>query len=101
MINIESRQTIIEYREVKDSYGIDNDYAIDDFMAIKEDIINLITLINNTNSTFTPQFGTGSPEGIVTSNYNRTYYDNTLSPASATMYVNETVGSKIGWVIIT
>lgn len=99
-MTIESRQTVLEYSEVPATYGIDNDYGIEDLMALKEDVRSLISLVNDSNSTFTPQFGTGSPEGVVTSNFNRTYYDTTLSPVSVTLYVNQNIGVSTGWVIV-
>lgn len=97
-MNIESRQTIVEYAEAAEVYKLNSEYGTDDLMAMKADIRNLIALINDTNSTFTPQFGTGSPNSVVTSNYNRTYFDTTLSPVSVTMFVNENVGVNTGWV---
>lgn len=99
-MTIESRQTVLEYGEVPQAYNMSSEYGIDDLMALKEDIAALISLVNDSNSTFTPQFGTGSPEGLVTSNFNRTYYDTTLSPVSVTLYVNQNVGVNTGWVIV-
>lgn len=100
-MNIETRQTVTEYSDAREVYGFNKDNTIEDFMAMKSDIANMINLLNDTASTFTPQFGTGSPEGVITANYNRTYYDDTLSPVSVTQWVNSVVGANTGWVVVT
>lgn len=43
---------------------------------------------------YSPQFGTGSPEGVVTSNNNQTYFDLSVPE----MWVNPTIGVNTGWV---
>ena len=45
---------------------------------------------------YSPQFGTGSPEGVVTANRNQTYFDTSV-PA---MWVNPAIGASTGWVQI-
>ena len=95
---ISTRQVITEYTEANQSISFKNENGIEDYMALKGDVVKILTILNNDASTFTPQFGTGSPESVVTSNYNRTYFDTTNSPTSVTMYVNETVGVDTGWV---
>lgn len=45
---------------------------------------------------YSPQFGIGSPEGVVTSNRNQTYFDT----AVPSMWVNPTIGVNTGWVQI-
>lgn len=99
-MNIETRQTVTEYSEAREVYGFSKDNTIEDFMAMKSDIADMINLLNDGASTFTPQFGTGSPEGVVISNYNRTYYDDTLLPASYTQWVNPAAGAITGWVVV-
>lgn len=44
---------------------------------------------------YSPQFGSGSPEGVVTANRNQTYYDLTGTPE---LWVNPTIGANTGWV---
>ena len=92
---IQTRQFIIEYHEATNTYHFKSDQATEDFMALKADVFAVIDLLNAESSTFTPQFGSGSPEGAVTSNYNRTYFD--TSGTNAVQYINETVGESIGW----
>ncbi len=43
-----------------------------------------------------PIIGTGSPEGVVTSNFSKQYIDTSTSPA--TQYFNETLSSNTGWI---
>ena len=45
---------------------------------------------------YSPQFGTGSPEGVVTANRNQTYFDTSV-PA---MWVNPATGANTGWIQI-
>jgi len=51
-----------------------------------------ITDIND--GRYSPQFGSGSPESVVTSNRNQQYFD-TSGPS---MWVNATIGVNTGWV---
>ena len=44
---------------------------------------------------YSPQFGTGSPEGVVTANRNQTYYDLSGTPQH---WVNPIIGANTGWV---
>ena len=93
---LESRQVIVDYQDASDSISFKNENGVEDYMALKADVSQLIDLINI--GEYEPQFGVGSPEGVVTSNSNRTYYDTTLAPASVTMYVNLTVGVNTNWI---
>ena len=93
---IESRQVIFDYQDANNSISFKNENGVEDYMALKADVATLINLINN--GEYEPQFGVGSPEGVVTSNSNRTYYDTTLAPASVIMYVNQTVGVNTDWI---
>ena len=45
---------------------------------------------------YSPQFGSGSPEGVVTANRNQTYFDTSVP----SMWVNSTIGASTGWVQI-
>ena len=91
----QTRYFIIEYHEATNTYHFNSDQANDDFMALKADVFAVIDLLNAESSTFTPQFGSGSPEGAVTSNYKRPYVD--TSGTNALQYINETVGESTGW----
>ena len=72
------------------------DNFVRDYSAVKEDITALAKMVND----LSPKFGTGSPEGVVIANLSLTYYDTTNAPVSATMYINETIGSDINWLVI-
>lgn len=92
---IQTRQFIVEYHETNQTYSFKSEQATEDFMALKADVFAAIQLLNAETSQFTPQFGSGSPEGAVTANYNRTYYD--TDGVNAVQYINETVGNSTGW----
>lgn len=92
---IQTRQIIIEYDEARETYKFKSENAVEDFMALKADVFAVLQLLNAETSTFTPQFGSGSPEGNVTANFNRTYFD--TNPVNAVQYINETVGESTGW----
>lgn len=94
-MTIQTRQFIVEYDEARQAYTFKSEQGVDDFMALKADVFAAIELLNDETSTFTPQFGSGSPEGSVTANYNRTYFD--TSGVNAVQYINETVGASTGW----
>lgn len=92
---IQTRQFIIEYNEANQTYRFKSEQATEDFMSLKADVFAVIELLNAESSQFTPQFDSGSPENVVTANYNRTYYD--TSGVNAVQYINETVGASTGW----
>lgn len=87
----ETRQTVIDYSEARDAYKIPTENGLEDFMAMKSDIIFHRVFINN----WSPQFGTGSPEGVVTCNNSQVYYDTSVTPVI--MYINQTIGADTGW----
>ena len=89
-MKINSQQNVTDYSEVNNFFP---DNITDDYMAIKRDLLNLIDLVNN--GEFSPKFGNGSPEGVVVSNSNRTYFD--MSNDKAIMYVNVNAGVDTGW----
>lgn len=89
-MKINSQQSIIDYSEINQFFP---DNITEDYMAIKRDLNAIVDAVNN--GEFSPKFGSGSPEGIVTSNSNLTYFD--MSGATAIMYVNETIGVNTGW----
>jgi hypothetical protein len=45
-----------------------------------------------------PLFGVGSPEGVATANNSLIYFDTTNEPANITMWANQIVGGKTGWL---
>ena len=91
---IKSRQVIDSYSECREQHPRWSDQAIEDYQATKQDINNFIDLANS--GAFSPQFGTGSPEGVVTANYSLLYIDT----AVPTMYYNETFGANTGWTVV-
>jgi len=94
-MTITTRQIAVEYNDVRQIYTFKSEDAVEDFMALKSDVFAVLELLNAETSTFTPQFGSGSPEGVVTANFNRTYFD--TNPVNAVQYINETVGNDTGW----
>lgn len=62
------------------------------FVSLVED---LATTANSVDANFM-QVGTGSPEGAVTANKSRQYFDSNTS----TLYVNPVVGADSGWISI-
>lgn len=89
-MKINSQQSIIDYSEINQFFP---DNITEDYMAMKRDILAIVSAVNN--GAFEPKFGSGSPEGVVTSNENRTYFD--MSGEQAIMYVNENIGVNTGW----
>ena len=89
-MKINSQQLIIDYSEINRFFP---DNITEDYMAMKRDILAIVSAVNN--GAFEPQFGDESPEGVVISNENRTYFD--MSGANAIMYVNENIGVNTGW----
>ena len=87
---INSKQTIFSYNEVDEFFTFD---IARDYMGLKQDLNDLLRIINN--NELSPQFGSGSPEGVVTSNLNKTYFD--TSGADAVMYINESTNTNTGW----
>ena len=96
MAEITTRQSAVEYSDIRELYKLKDDNAVEDMAALKADIAALINIINT--GDLVPIQGVGSPEGIVTSNSSLTYIDTTLEPASVTMYVNQSINSTTGWI---
>ena len=88
-----SRQLLRSYQDIGASLKGASDKFIKDYSAVKDD---LAAAIKN----LAPLSGVGSPEGNIAANLSRTFFDTTASPVSVTMYFNETVGSKTGWVAV-
>lgn len=89
-----SRQILQNYNQIRASIPSAKDEFIRDYSAIKEDVAQAEKNIAN----LSPQFGVGSPEGAVTSNLSLAYFDTTNKPINVTMWINEDVGSKTGWM---
>ena len=96
-MTITSRQIAVEYSEIRQFYKFKDENAVEDFAAMKEDIFNLIELMNNNSQ---PLFGVGSPEGVTAANNSLIYFDTTNEPANITMFANKTIGEKTGWLQI-
>lgn len=70
--------------------------------ALVEDYGSISTSLNTLSNSIADSVmivGTGSPEGSVTANESRQYYD-TSGGAGSRFYVNSTVGANTGWVAI-
>jgi hypothetical protein len=66
--------------------------VINAFISLAQDLITTAQSIDNNFM----QVGTGSPEGAVTSNKSRQYFDS----AASTLYINPVIGADSGWVAI-
>ncbi len=93
-MTISSLQTIVDFSTCKDEHSEWSPNAIEDYQAKYEDLNNVFNLVNN--GSLSPQFGTGSPEGLVTANYSLLYIDT----AVPTMYFNESFEADTGWVAL-
>lgn len=91
---IDSNQTIKDWADCSNEHPKWSENATEDYMATKEDLLTIQDLINN--GDLSPQFGTGSPEGVVTANYSLKYIDT----AVPTEYYNTVFGSDTGWVAL-
>jgi len=91
---ITSLQTISDYGECADEHPKWSDNAKEDYQQKYDDIQLLFALLNN--GDLSPQFGSGSPEGVVTANYSLKYIDTDVP----TEYFNETFGADTGWVAL-
>lgn len=94
MTDIISRQTIIDYGDAVSEHSDWSVMATEDYMGLKEDVTRLIQFINN--GDFSPQSGSGSPEGSVEANYSKLYVDTDVNQ----LYFNESVGASTGWVTL-
>ena len=66
--------------------------VINAFISLAQDLITTAQSIDSN----LMQVGTGSPEGVITSNKSRQYFDSSAN----TLYINPDVGSDSGWVAI-
>jgi len=91
---IKNNQTILDSVDCLSEHPSWSEVAVDDYAAISEGVTKFIDLVNN--GDLSPQFGTGSPEGVVSANYSLKYID-TVVP---TEYYNTDFGSNTGWVAL-
>jgi hypothetical protein len=96
-MTITSRQTALQYADIRALYNFTKDNTIEDFAALKEDVASLVELMNDNSK---PLFGVGSPEGVAAANNSLIYFDTTNEPANITMWANKIVGGKTGWLQI-
>ena len=90
---VNSRSNELTYSELQEFFpGAGREYLIDYLSDLQQNIDQIARYVDENIS---PQFGTGSPEGVVTANANKTYYDLSGTPE---LWVNPTQGSDIGWV---
>ncbi len=95
---VNSRSNELTYAELRGFFPADTqEYLVDYLVNLQESLITVAQFVDQIvdSQTYEPQFGTGSPEGVVTANLNRTYYDLTGVPE---LWVNPTAGSNTGWV---
>ena len=98
------RQTLVNYNDIGSALPGATQKFIQDYSALKDELSSTqkaITGLLESFESLKPLFGAQAPEGNVTSNATLTYFDTTNSPVSVDLYFNETVGSDIGWVLVT
>lgn len=88
-------------RTLPDVVNASNEVRGEDYFHLKRDVFNILSFIELIvqavdDGEFSPQIGTGSPEGVVTANYSLKYID-TSGP---TEYYNPTYGAITGWVAL-
>lgn len=92
------QQEIVAHSEARDAISFKQESGLNDYMAIKAKLTETIAVLNQVADYINdsaPQFGTGSPEGVVTANNSQVYYDESVAPVI--MYVNQTIGADTGW----
>lgn len=88
-------QTLLDYASIREEIPTLTDIGVDDYAGKGRDIARLIRAVNNLASQTSPIFGTGSPEGVVTSTISQLYIDT----ATNDWYSNPTLGVNTGWVV--
>lgn len=86
MVNL-NYQTLFDWSAIRSAFPSANDAAIDDYYAKT----TLLTLLLEQSA---PVFGTGSPEGVITSTLSQLYIDTDTN----TWYSNAERGVNTGWV---
>lgn len=98
---INSQQIIEGDEECRMHHEKWSETALRDYQGKKSDIDSLIGSVNALNNlldtgALSPQFGAGSPEGVVSANFSLKYIDTSVP----TEYYNQTLGSITGWVAL-
>lgn len=89
MANFRSNQNMADIQRIKQVFPNIDDAGADDYYAKTVEIIKLINECK-------PVFGTGTPEGVITSTLSQQYVDKD----TGTMYVNPDYGVNTGWVAV-
>lgn len=91
-INTTTQQSLFDYAEIKSNFPAASEQGLDDYSAKGRDIARLFSIANN----LIPLDGTGSPEGVVESNFSKMYIDT----AANQLYFNSNVGVNTGWIAL-
>jgi len=94
-MTIKSSQTINDWGSCSSEQPKWSGNFVDDYMGTKLDVTELLNALNN--GFLSPQSGSGSPEGVIVSNYSLLYID---TAGSNQMYFNPVFGQKTGWVTV-
>ena len=86
-----SRQVIRDYIEARQAISFKNESGVEDYMAMKEDIDQFLAFVAE--GMFSPKFGTGDPNGVVTSNLSKQFIDTD----TGTVYYNLESSVDTGW----
>lgn len=100
MIPSDIQSSLQRLRTLGDIKSASKQMRDEDYFQLKRDYENLlqstVALLGAVNDgEFSPQFGSGSPEGVVTANYSLFYVDTSTNR----IYYNTTVGAQTGWTI--
>lgn len=93
----DSLQSLISLADIASASKQQRD---EDYFHLKRDqeglLQSMVALLGAVNDgEFSPQFGTGSPEGVVTANYSLFYVDTSTNR----IWYNTSVGAQTGWTI--
>lgn len=100
IVSLDARLTIAEDQisDIDARVTINEDDIATNASGIATNAANIATnaagIADINDGRYEPQFGTGSPEGIVTANKSRLYSDTSVP----TLWINETEGVNTGWV---
>ena len=90
--NSNTQQSLFDYASIMENFPAATERGLDDYSAKGRDLARLLSAIPN----LIPLDGTGSPEGVVTSNLSKQYIDT----AANQIYFNPVVGVDTGWVAL-
>lgn len=94
VVNNTTQQSLFDSASIKVNFPSISESGADDYLAKGADIIKAFNALNELSNAIAPIFSTGSPEGVVKSNYSQLYIDT----ASNTWYSNPNLGANTGWV---